>query len=147
MAARAVASKSKSFHGKDITMLDLHSKLGFALALAPAVVTDTATSDAIDLQGFSSALAVIATGAIAGSGKFTTKLQHSDTTTGGDFVDVPDGDLLGSLPAELAASTVYKAGYKGSKRYIRTVTTKNSGTSIAASIVITKGHAASSPVA
>jgi len=57
------------------------------------------------------------------------------------------GDLLGSLPAGLAASSVYKQGYKGTKRYIRAVITKQSGTSIAAGAVVLRGHPYDAPVA
>ena len=128
-------------------MKDLHSGLGVIQALAPAVVAATATATAIDLQGFNSALVVVNTGAIAGSGDYTTKLQESDTTTGGDFTDVAEGDLIGSFPASLEAGSVVKVGYRGTKRYIRTVTTKNSGTSIAAGIVVVKGDPADAPVA
>jgi len=128
-------------------MKDLYSGLGLIQALAPAVVAATATATAIDLQGFNSALVVVNTGAIAGSGDYTTKLQESDTTTGGDFEDVAEGDLIGSFPASLEADSVVKVGYRGTKRYIRTVTTKNSGTSIAAGIVVVKGDPADAPVA
>lgn len=128
-------------------MKDTYSDLGIVSATVPQVLAATDTSSAIDLQGFHSALVVINTGAIASAGDFTTKLQESDTTTSGDFTDVAAGDLLGSFPASLATSTAYKVGYKGTKRYIRTVTTKNGGTSIAASILVIKGDADIAPVA
>ena len=90
---------------------------------------------------------VINTGAIASSGNFTAKLQESDTTTSEDFTDVVAADLIGTLPGVLLASSVAKQGYIGNRRYIRLVTTKNSGTSIAAGAVAIKGHAATRPVA
>lgn len=128
-------------------MKDLYSKIGLVQALASVVVTDTVTGDPIDLQGFNSAVVLINSGAIAGSGNFTTKLQHSPTTTGGDFEDVAAADLIGSFPTSLAAASAYKVGYKGPRRYIRVVTTKNSGTSVAASITVLRGHPADAPVA
>lgn len=129
-------------------MKDTYSKLGLVAALLPQVLAATDTgATPIDLQGFNSALVIVNTGAIVGAGDFTAKLQHSDTTTGGDFVDVPAADLLGAFPASLAQNAVYKVGYKGAKRYLRTVVTKNGGTSIAAGIVIARGHATNSPVA
>lgn len=129
-------------------MKDTYSDFGIVAALAPQVLAATDTgATPIDLQGFNSALAIINTGAIAGAGDYTAKLQHSDTTTGGDFVDVTSADLLGAFPASLAQNSVYKVGYKGSKRYLRTVVTKNSGTSIVVGIVIARGHANNSPVA
>lgn len=128
-------------------MKDLHSNIAVVAALGSVVVAATATSAAIDRQGFNSLEVVVNTGAIVGVGDYTTKLQESDTTTGGDFTDVAARDLLGAFPASLAADSVYKVGYKGNKRYIRTVTTKNSGTSIAASITVIKGHPSDAPVA
>jgi len=127
-------------------MKDIHSGLGVAQGAVPAVLSATATDTGVDLQGFNSALVIVATGAIAASGDFTTKLQESDVE-GSGYTDVAATDLLGSFPASLEASSVAKVGYVGAKRYIRTVTTKNSGTSIAAAIVIVKGHPSDAPVA
>lgn len=128
-------------------MRDLVSNISPAAAVAPAVLSATDTSGAIDLRGFDSAVLVISTGAIAGSGDFTAKLQHSATTTSGDFVDVPAADLSSALPASLEASTIYKQGYIGKRRYVRTVITKNGGTSIAVSAIIERGHPRKAPVA
>jgi hypothetical protein len=128
-------------------MKDIYSDLGVVASLAPAVVTATTKGTHADLRGFQSALLVINTGAIAGDGLYDIKLQESDTTTDGDFTDVAAGNLLGTLPAALAANSVYKQGYVGTKRYIRAVITKQSGTSIAAGAVILCGDAALQPVA
>ncbi|PZU23790.1 MAG: hypothetical protein DI589_05845 [Shinella sp.] len=118
-------------------------------ALAPAVVSAAATGTAIELKGFDSALIVINTGAIVGSGDFAVKLQESDTTTEGDFADVAAADQLGTLPATLATGTTYRLGYIGSKRkkYVRLAVTKAGGTSIALSAVAILGHPAIAPVA
>jgi hypothetical protein len=110
--------------------------------LAPAIQAATLKGDAVDLQGFSSALLAINTGAIVGAGAFDLKVQEANTATDADFTDVAADDLLGTLPASLAASTVYKQGYIGSKRYIRAVITKQSGTSIAAGAAFVLGHPA-----
>lgn len=128
-------------------MRDLANNVAAVQAVAPAVLAATNTSAAIDLQGFESAAVIINTGAIVSAGDFTAKLQESDTTTGGDFTDVVAANLVGSFPASLVADSVVKVGYVGSKRYLRTVITKNSGTSIAAGAVILKGDAHSRPVA
>lgn len=127
-------------------MRDIANNIGIAQAVAPAVLSATNTSDPIDLLGFESAALVVNTGAIAGSGDFTAKLQESDTTTAGDFADVDAAHLVGELPATLEANSTYKQGYIGHKRYLRTVVTNNSGTSIAAGAVIVKGHAHERPV-
>ena len=127
-------------------MKDLHSNIGVVQAVAPAVLTATNTSAAIDLQGFNSAEVVINTGAIGSSGNFTPSLTECDTS-GGTYTDVAAKDLLGSFAAALEASKVYKVGYKGTKRFIKTVLTLNSGTSIAAGVVVIKGHPGDAPVA
>lgn len=123
------------------------SGLGLVASLAPAVVTATTKGSNADLQGFNSATLIINTGAIAGDGLYVIAMEDSDTTTDGDFTDVVAGDLLGLLPAALDASTVYKQGYKGNKRYVRAVITKTSGTSIAAGAVFALGHPYDAPVA
>lgn len=128
-------------------MRDLASNIGVALALSPAVQAATIKGNAIDLKGFDAATLIINTGAIAGAGDFTAKLQESDTTTDGDFTDVAAAGLIGSLPASLTADASFKQGYIGFKRYIRVVATKNSGTSIAAGAVVVRSRSALRPVA
>lgn len=129
-------------------MKDIHSDLGIVQAVAPQVLAATNTSDPVDLQGFDAAMVIFSLGAIVSAGDFTAKLQESDTTTGGDFTDVAAANLQGAaLPAILLTATILKVGYVGGKRYIRTVITKNGGTSIAASATVVKGHAALAPVA
>lgn len=126
---------------------DLHSNLGAALALSPAVQAASINGNAVDLSGFASAIAVINTGAIAGAGDFGAKLQHSDTSTSGDFVDVPAADVKSTVPATLTADGSFKLGYLGKKRFIRVVLTKAGGTSLAAGAVVIKGTPAMAPVA
>ncbi|MFG1342119.1 hypothetical protein [Xanthobacter autotrophicus] len=128
-------------------MRDLKNNLGVVLAISPAVLAATTTGAALDLIGFNSAMLVVSTGAIVGAGDFTVKLQESDTTTSGDFTDVAAADLHGAFPASLAADSVVKVGYRGFKRYVRAVITKNGGTSIAAGSVLLKGDAVARPVA
>lgn len=128
-------------------MRDIASNIGVKLALSPAVQAATIKGNAIDTNGFNSVAFVVNTGAIVSAGDFTAKLQHSDTTTDGDFTDVVAADQTGSFGASLPADASVKAGYIGNKRYIRVVLTKNSGTSIAAGAVAVLGHAADRPVA
>lgn len=128
-------------------MRSIEPNIGAVQVVAPAVLSATNTSAAIDLKGFESAAIVINTGAIVSAGDFTAKLQESDTTTSGDFTDVAAEHLTGEFPASLAADSVIKVGYIGFKRYLRTVITKNGGTSIAAGAVLIKGHPHDAPVA
>lgn len=127
-------------------MRDLAHNIAAVQVVVPAVLSATDTSAAIDLKGYDGAVLIINTGAIASSGNFTPKLQESDTTATEDFDDVAAGDLIGTFPSALAATSVYKVGYIGNKRYVRTVLTKNSGTSITAGAVIIKGYAQERPV-
>lgn len=128
-------------------MRELSRTIAPVQTVAPAVLTGNNTGSAIDLQGFESATLVVNTGAIAGSGAFSIKLQESDTTSAGDFADVSNDDLIGALPASLAADSIVKQGYIGHKRYLRTVVTRASGTSIALGAVLIKGHAHERPIA
>lgn len=128
-------------------MRDLASNIGVVLALSPAVQAATIKGNSIDVRDFDSAAIVINTGAIAGSGDYTAKMQESPTTTDGDFTDVAAADLVGALPASLTADGSFKQSYVGNKRYIRVVVTKNSGTSIAAGAVAVLSRPHLSPVA
>ena len=127
-------------------MKDLYSNLGVVLALAPAVQSAAATGETVDLRGFGGVVFALDTGAIVGSGEFGVKLQHSDTTTSGEFVDVPAQLVASDAPAILTASGAFKLGYKGSKRYVRLALTKEGGTSIAAGAVAILGQPAVAPV-
>lgn len=128
-------------------MKDGISGIGVVSTLVPVDYAATTKGTAVDLQGFNSATLVVNSGAITSAGLYDVKLQHSDTTTDGDFADVAAGDKIGALPTALAASSVYKQGYKGSKRYIRAVITKQSGTSVVAGAVVVRGHPYDAPVA
>ena len=128
-------------------MRDLSHNIGVATVMAPAVQAATVTSEAFDLLNFNAFALLVTTGAIVGAGNFTAKLQHMDTTAGGSFADVPSADLIDALPDSLAADTVIKVGYKGGKRYLRVVLTKNGGTSIAVGVVLIKGASRNRPVA
>ncbi|MDX0897439.1 hypothetical protein GOD90_10595 [Sinorhizobium medicae] len=124
---------------------DLYNNISAVSSIVPAVQTATATGTGVDGRGFQSVTYVVNTGAIAGAGNFTPKMQESDDNSA--WSDVAAADLLGSFPSALAASTAIRVGYKGSKRYTRAVLTLNSGTSIAAGAVAILGHPELAPVA
>lgn len=133
-------------------MKDIVSNIGVVTALAPAVLSATTTGAALDLLGFGSAAFVIVTGDIEGDGEFVPTIEESDD--GEEFTEVLHTHLQGELsealeydlPVPLEANSIVKIGYAGFKRYLRLVVAKNSGTSIAASAVLVKGHAAERPV-
>jgi hypothetical protein len=126
---------------------DTYNNVKLVSTIVPAVNSALVTGTTVDTAGFESATLLVNVGAIAASGNVTLKLQHSDTTTDGDFVDVPAAQLLGTIPAALVASTAYKQGYIGAKRYVRAKGTLNSGTSVAYGAEFILGHARSKPVA
>ena len=126
---------------------DSYSNVAVKASLAPAVQAATLAGSIVDTKGHLSALMVVNTGAIVGAGDYAIALQESDTTTPGDFSNVASDDLIGTIPGTLAASTVYRQGYIGKKRYLRAVITKASGTSIAAGAVMVLGRPAIAPVA
>ena len=128
-------------------MRDLYSNIGAVLALVPAVKSAADAGPAIDLKGFGRVAFVINTGAIAGDGDFGVKVQESDTDVSGDFTDADADHVDSNAPATLAASTAYKLGYRGHKRFVRLALTKAGGTSIAAGAVAVLGDPAVAPVA
>lgn len=127
-------------------MRDLYSNIGVAQAIVPAVKTDAGDGAAIDLKGFNRVAFVVNTGAVAGSGDFGVKVQESDAADTG-FADADAAVVDSNAPATLAASSAYKLGYRGHKRYVRLALTKAGGTSIAAGAVAVLGDPAISPVA
>ena len=122
-------------------MSDLKNNIAAVLALSPAVHSATKADAAIiDLRGAGSTAVIVNTGAIVGAGDYTISLRHGDASDLSGDAAASGDDLLGAFPATLAADTSYAVGYRGGKRYVRVVITKNSGTSIAAGAVIVKGH-------
>ena len=129
-------------------MRDLVHNLGVTLALASAAQSATVKGAAIDTAEFGSLMFVVTTGAVAGSGNFGITVQESDTTTDGDFTDASADSVIGSsLVNPVAADSIYKVGYNGSKRYARLSVTKNSGTSVVIGAIAVKGDARHQPVA
>ena len=94
----------------------------------------------IDRRGYDSLTVYLDTGTVTDAGTaagFTMKLQHSDTTTAADFVDVPADGLVpnsdGNTTVTVTADTddnVTKpgVGYVAGKRYVRAVVTGTTGT-------------------
>lgn len=115
-------------------MRDLYSNLSAALALAPAVQTAAATGPAIDLKGATGVAFMVNTGAIVGAGDFGVTLQESEDGSTG-WANVAADEMQTDAPATLAASSAYRLGYIGFKRYVRLSLTTAGGTSIVAGAV------------
>lgn len=122
----------------------------------PAVKSASFASEAVDRRGFNSAVWLMNVGAIGAAGNFTSKLQESDTTTDGDFTDVPTpatqggwGAVATSAGAVGTANTdvVLKTDLRQCKRYVRIYNTLVSGTSVLFGIGCILGAADSLPAA
>lgn len=124
--------------------VDLVNVIGLSTSLAPAARTTSANGTGVSLAGFNSVAVFFHVGAIT-DGTHTPKIQESDDNS--TYTDVAAGDLIGSLSA-LTASTNQKVGYKGSKAYIRAVSTitgsPSTGGVYAATVV--RGDAIKQPV-
>ncbi len=125
---------------------DLYSNFAAVQAVASGSKSDAVEGVAIDLKGFYSALFVVNTGTVTGDGDFSFKVQESDEA-GSGFADVDADDVIGTAPATMAATSAYKLGYRGSKRFIRLAVTKTGGTSIQLGAIAILGHAHHAPVA
>lgn len=125
---------------------DLYSNFAAVQAVASGLKSDAVDGVAIDLKGFYSALFVVNTGPVTGDGDFSFKVQESDEA-GSGFADADADDVIGTAPATMAATSAYKLGYRGSKRFIRLAVTKTGGTSIQLGAVAILGHAHHAPVA
>lgn len=134
-------------------MRDLHNNIDVVVALEAIVVNNDTEGkgNAVDLKGYNACEVAVTVGesgdTLSGSVKIDLKLQHSDTTTDGDFTDVGAGDILGAAAATFATvdadgedGAVYSVGYVGSKRYVRvfadTTGTHTNGTPIGAVAIL-----------
>lgn len=125
----------------------------FSQLVDPAVATGTVTSSSVDLANYDAATIHVLYGesadTLSGSVLWTSKLQESsDNST---FTDVAAGEVVtnettaansfGLVNAAADDDAVYSLGYKGTERYIRSVTTATgthtNGTPIGVGAVLT----------
>jgi len=113
----------------------------FETSLAPAARTSSANGTGVDLQGYDGAVAIIDVGAFT-DGSHVITLEHA-TASGGTFTTVAAPDLIGTLPTINQVGNgnqTYKAGYVGTKRFLRAVTTvANGSTGCVYGITIVRG--------
>ena len=142
-------------------MKDIHSDLKAVVAIEAATLSADPTPPAIDLQGYDAAELVIAVGvggiSFSGTNKNEFKLTHSDDNSSYSAVEQKDvlgvtvasGGIIKALTAAHAAAAVYRAGYKGGKRYLKLLPdfsgTHGTGTPIAAVALL--GHGFNKPEA
>jgi hypothetical protein len=145
-----------------MTTRDLYNNVKVVQALAPAVINADTTSSAIDLQGYESTTILVDVGnsadTLSGTNKIELELTECDTS-GGSYTQVAAANLQGAVtgsntgcfgliddPAE--DTTVFKAGYIGSKQFLKVVVnfsgTHSTGTPIG--VLAVKSHAHLKPV-
>lgn len=136
----------------------LRNNIGAFIALAIGVTPRAPTASgtaikgtALDRTGFDSCTLALQTGATSGtpdSFSVAAKLQHSDTTTDGDFTDITGAAVTPITAANAIASV--DVNLAGVKKYIRAVVTPTyvGGTtpSVLLSAAIVEGGAQSLPV-
>jgi hypothetical protein len=118
--------------GSKTTLLNLHKT-------AVVSATGAGTPANVDLQGsndFEGDIAFIIDAAAAGSGvTLTAKLQHSDTTTSGDFVDISGGGFTAAAANTAFQEKIY-LNSNDLKRYVRVLFTVTGGTGTGAVSVV-----------
>lgn len=124
--------------------MDIKQTQDIQNSLAPAARTASANGSGVDLANFASATVAFVVGTIT-DGTHTPSVEESDDNT--TFTAVAAADLIGSLAA-LASNTNQRVGYRGSKRYVRAVSTVAGATTggVYAGVVI-RGDARKQPVA
>jgi hypothetical protein len=105
----------------------------------------------IDRRGFDALTVYLETGTVTDAGDangFTMKLQHSDSTAAGTFVDVPAAGLVAGSTGLTTVQVVTDAangivagavGYVGGLRYVRAVFTGTTGTNATVQILAIMG--------
>src|SRR4051812_36223903 len=132
---------------------DLKSNLDGIVSIVPVVATSTKTGTHADLLGYDGAIVEFLTGALAGAGLITWKIQEGNLADDSDMADVAAADLqldavMAALTAlALTASMWGRVGYVGRKRYIRPVLTYVSGTSLAVAASVIRGFPNQRPLA
>ncbi len=124
--------------------IDLRNNIDIVQSIPPAVQSADATGTGVDLANFHSAMVEFITGADV-AGTHAPKIQESDVL-GSGYTDVEAGDLIGTLPADMAADSVFRQGYKGSKQFIRAFVT-TSGASLIYGANVIRANPRKAPVA
>jgi len=124
--------------------MDIKQTIDVVNSLTPAARTATANGSGVDLSGFHSAEVAFVVGTIT-DGTHTPSVQESDDNS--TFTAVAAADLIGTLAA-LATGVNQRVGYRGTKRYLRAVSTVSGATTggVYAGVVV-RSDARKQPVA
>ena len=110
-------------------MFDIRSDIQVGRSVNLTVGNNVQVTALVDMRGFKGLTAYVDTQTITAAGAgITFKLQHSNSTVAGTFVDVPAGQFLGAIdPVEDDADDDKlmpgSLGYVGKLRYVRLVAT------------------------
>lgn len=124
--------------------MDIKQTTDVVNSLTPAARTATANGTGVDISGFHSAEVAFVVGTIT-DGTHTPSVQESDDNSA--FTAVAAADLIGTLAA-LATGANQRVGYRGTKRYLRAVSTVAGATTggVYAGVVV-RSDARKQPVA
>lgn len=102
--------------------IDLYNRISVAASLQFAARTATTNGATVDLKGYQSAVFVVHTGVMT-DGTHTIDLQESDDDS--TWTSVAAADIIGTEPALVLTddNVIETAGYGGSKRYVRAIST------------------------
>ena len=125
--------------GGKTTAFQLHST---KVVSATGAGTDAASAAlVVDLLPYEGDITLSIDHAAAGSGvTLTAKIQHSDTTTAGDFVDVTGGGFTAAA-ANTAGFATLILNSDILRRYVRVLFTVTGGTGTGAASVMGRGSA------
>lgn len=126
-----------------MTIQNLGGKTTAIQMHACAVVSATGAGNVatIDLLPYEGDMTFTLDHAAAGSGvTMTAKIQHSNTTTSGDFVDVTGG-AFAAAAANTAGFSSITINTDGMRRYARVLFTVSGGSGTGAASVVARGSA------
>ncbi len=126
-----------------MTIQNLGGKTTAIQMHACAVVSATGAGNVatIDLLPYEGDMTFTLDHAAAGSGvTLTAKIQHSNTTTSGDFVDVTGG-AFAAAAANTAGFSSITINTDGMRRYARVLFTVSGGSGTGAASVVARGSA------
>jgi hypothetical protein len=126
-----------------VTIQNLGSKTTAIQMHACAVVSATGAGNVanIDLLPYEGDVTFTLDHAAAGSGvTLTAKIQHSDTTSSGDFVDAPGGAFT-TAAANTAGFSSIAINSDIMRRYARVLFTVTGGSGTGAASVVARGSA------
>ena len=115
-------------------MKDLKNSIDTVNSIDPDDYTATINGLGVDFQGFEGSAVVFSVGTVT-DGTHTPTIEESDDNS--TWANVASADQEGAL-SDLASDTNQRVGYKGAKRYLRSVLTISGATigAQAASLVL-----------